>query len=283
MEKLIKLIELIRLPLLVVPAALGTCGVYLSVNNPDLTSLILGAIIPSLAWAGGLVFNDYFDIESDKLAHPHRPIASGIISTQESLIYGSAFYILCLYLSSLVSIYCLAVSLVVIIFKTIYPYLSYIKREGILRNLCFGIAVGFCILVGSTIGNNISTLAIVVTIIGILIYTSDNIIGRFPDIEVDKKMGVRTLPMQIGLKAASVIAFLLTVFAAFGTMSLWLWGLHLSYLPTAFIAVMSLILLSLALLADPERFRTDSSIVFLRYMGQLLLCMSLIIGVTGGV
>jgi len=284
MTKIMKLIELLRPPLLVVPAALGTCGVFISFGHHDYIALTLGALIPSLAWGGGLVFNDYFDIESDCIAHPERPIASGSISKEVCIVYGLSFYAVCLFLSFLVNIYCMLVSLIVIILKTIYPYLGYLKREGILRNSCFGLAVALCILIGSTIGGNISPLVITVTIIGMLIYTGDNIIGRFTDIEVDKKMGARTLPIQIGSKPAAMIAFLLTIAAVCMTMFLWLLGLHITYLPTAAIAGMSLILLALALFLDPERFGTDESIIFLRYMAQLLLYMSFIIGtIEGGI
>lgn len=281
LTKLMKFIELLRPPLLVVPAALGTCGVFLSCGNPDCLALTLGALIPSLAWAGGLVFNDYFDIESDRIAHPERPIVSGSISKQEGIAYGLSFYAVCLFLSFLVDISCLLVSSIVVILKTIYPYLGYLKREGILRNSCFGLAVGLCILIGSTIGGNISPLVITVTIIGMLIYTSDNIIGRFPDIEVDRKLGARTLPIQIGLKPAAMIALLLTSFAVFITMFLWLLGLHISYLPTASIAGISLIVLAFFVFKDPEKFGKLPTILS-RYMGQLLLCMSFIIGATGG-
>ena len=280
--KVMNFVELLRLPLLVVPAALGTCGVFLSYGNHDFITLTIGALLPSFAWAGGLVFNDYFDRESDMIAHPERPIASGSISKQEGIVYGLSFYAVCLVLSFLVSIYCLLVSLVVVISKTIYPYLGYIKREGILRNACFGVAVGFCILLGATIGGNISPLVLLVTIVGVLIYTGDNILGRFPDIEVDRAMGARTLPIQIGLKPAAMLALLLTIAAVGIIMLLWLLGLHRSYLPTASIAGISLILLSLAVFVDPERFGTDESIIYLRYMGQLLLYMSFIIGTIGG-
>jgi 4-hydroxybenzoate polyprenyltransferase len=117
-----------------------------------------------------------------------------------------------------------------------------------------------------------------VTIVGVLIYTGDNILGRFPDMEVDRAMGARTLPIRIGLKPAAMLALLLTIAAVGIIMLLWLLGLHRSYLPTASLAGMSLILLSLAVFIDHERFGTDESIIYLRYMGQLLLYMSFIIG-----
>jgi geranylgeranylglycerol-phosphate geranylgeranyltransferase len=276
----IRFVELPRPYLFVIPAAAGVCGVFLSCENPSSIALTLGTFIPVLAWAGGQVFNDFFDIDVDKLKHPEWPIPSGDVSKQAVVIYGLCFYIACLILAAFVNLYCLSASLLAITLGTLYGYSGKLKRKGIFRNFCFGLAVATCILIGSTIGENVSPLIIAVIAVATLIYTSDNIIGRLPDIEIDRKMNIRTLPLQIGSKPAAKIAFLLTISAVCITMFLWLLGLHISYLPTAIIASLSLMLLTFSVFKDPEKFGILPTILS-RYMGQLLLYMSLIIGATG--
>ena len=276
----IKFIELPRPHLFVVPATLGACGVFLACGNPSDIVLLLAILIPVLAWAGGQVFNDYFDVEVDMITQPELPISSGAISKQEAAIYGLSFYIICLILAAFTNIYCLIASLVGVSLSTLYGYSGKLKRKGIFRNFCFGLAVATCILVGSTVSGNVSLLVIVVMIIATLIYASDNIIGRLPDIESDRRMNIRTLPLQIGLNSAAKIAFLLTLSAVCITMFLWLLGLHISYLPLAIIASMSLIWTNSAVLKDPEKFGT-LWIIHARYMSQILLYMSFIIGAIG--
>jgi 4-hydroxybenzoate polyprenyltransferase len=266
--------------LFVVPATLGVCGVFLARGNPCDIVLLLAILIPVLAWAGGQVFNDYFDAELDMIKQPELPISSGVISKQEAAIYGLSFYIICLILAAFTNIYSLIASLVGVSLATLYGYSGKLKQKGIFRNFCFGLAVATCILVGSTVSGNVTLLTIIVMIIATLIYASDNIIGRFPDIECDRSMNIRTLPLQIGLNSAAKIAFLLTQSAVCITMFLWLLGLHISYLPLAIIASMSLIWTNSTVFKDPEKFGT-LWIIHARYMSQILLYMSFIIGQIG--
>jgi len=276
-DRWMKIVELPRPYLFVVPAAAGICGLFLSEQNPGIMASALATFIPVLAWAGGQVFNDYFDAEIDTQKHPNFPIPSGMISKKMAVIYGISFYLASLLLSALASIYCIFACSLAILFSYIYGYEGKFKRKGFRRNLCFGLAVAMCVLIGSTIMGNASILIITVMTIVVLIYTSDNIIGRLPDVKLDRQMGIQTLPLQIGIKPAAGIALMLTVAAAVITMLLWLLGLNIRYLPSATIASLSLVWLAVSVFKDPEG-SGNLPTILLRYMGQLLLYLSLIIG-----
>jgi len=275
-----KIVELPRPYLFVVPAAAGICGLFLSEQNPGIMASALATFIPVLAWAGGQVFNDYFDVEIDTVKYPDFPIPSGIISKRGAFMYGLTFYISCLVLSAYAGFYCLAASVLAIFFASLYGYAGKLKQKGLNRNFCFGIAVAMCILIGATVGGKISLLTIVVMVAVALIYTSDNIIGRIPDVQLDKQMNISTLPLQIGVKQAASISLIMTIAAAVITMSLWTLELNIQYLPIAFIANLSLIWLAFSVLRDPEGSGTLPTIL-LRYMGHMLLFMSLIVGTIG--
>ncbi|HOT06305.1 MAG TPA: UbiA family prenyltransferase [Methanotrichaceae archaeon] len=275
-----KMVELPRPYLFVVPAAAGICGLFLSEQDPGIIATSLATFIPVLAWAGGQVFNDYFDIEVDEIKYPDFPIPSGIISKRGAFIYGLSLYSVCLILSAYVGIYCLAASVLAISFASIYGYAGKLKQKGLNRNLCFGLAVAMCILIGSTIGGKILMISLVVMLAIMLIYTSDNIIGRIPDVKLDDQMDINTLPLQIGIKQSANLALILTIAAAGITMSLWALELNIRYIPIAFIANSSLIWLAFSVSRDPEGSGTLTTIL-LRYMGHMLLFMSLIVGTTG--
>ena len=275
----IEFIEILRLRLFAIPGAAGACGLLLSCKNPNEVVLTLAIVIPVLAWAGGQVFNDYFDAEFDKIYHPEWPIPSGAISERAAIIYGTLLYIPCLSLAFFVNIYCLAASLLGITIATLYS--AKLKRRGIAGNLCFGMSVAMCILVGSVIGGNVSSLVIAVMMIATLLHASDNIIGTFMDMEADRKMGFQTLPIQIGLKSAAKIALLLVIIATGIVMFLWLLGLHISYLPLAIIACLSLIWTAFPVFKDPARFSSLGAlwVIYSYFMEEILLYMSFIIGV----
>lgn len=272
-----KMVELPRPYLFVVPAAAGICGLFLSEQDPGIIATSLATFIPVLAWAGGQVFNDYFDAEVDMEKHPDFPIPSGMISKKIAVIYGISFYLASLLLSALANLHCIFACSLAILFSYIYGYEGKFKRKGFRRNLCFGLAVAMCVLIGSTVMGNASILVISVMTIVVLIYTSDNIIGRIPDVRLDKQMGIRTLPLQMGMRPAAGIAFMLTVAASVITMFLWILGLNIRYLPVAIIANLSLVWLSFSVFKDPEG-SGNLPTILLRYMGQLLLYISLIIG-----
>lgn len=277
----IEFIGLLRPQLFVIPAAAGACGVLLACTNPDDIALALGTLIPVLVWAGGQVFNDYCDAEFDKIYHPEWPIPSGAISKHAAVIYGLSFYLISLTLAFFVTIPCLAACLVTIVLATLYS--ARLKRKGSYGNVCFGLIVAACILIGATAGGNVSALVIAVMAIATLVHASDNIIGTFPDMDADIKMGFQTLPTQRGLKPAARIAFFLISAASGITMFLWLLGLNKSYLPLAIIACLSLLWTTFSVFKDPVRFSSLGAlwVLYSYFMEEILLYMSFIIGVIG--
>lgn len=271
--------ELITLPrpqLFAIPAAAGICGVMISSSGTNFLGIVFAALIPVLIWSGGQVLNDLLDCEFDSIYHPEWPIPSGIIPKRLALIYGALFYTIGLLLAFNVNIYCFGATVIATFFATIYNKL---KRRGIYGNICFGLAVASCVLIGATINKNVSFLILSVMGISTLIHSSDNIVGTFADADADKKVEFQTLATQIGPESSALISFLLIIIASFITLSLWNLGLGISYLPLAIIAVISLLWTSLLVLRDPNRFcRLEGFwIVYSFFMGEILLYMSLIV------
>ncbi|WP_286241752.1 UbiA family prenyltransferase [Methanobacterium ferruginis] len=275
-HRLIELISLPRPQLFVIPAAAGVCGLMISSLSRDFFGIIFAALIPVLIWSGGQVLNDLFDSEFDSIHHPEWPIPSGIIPKKLALTYGVLFYIMGLSLAFYVNIYCFGATMLATFFATIYNNL---KRKGIYGNICFGLAVASCVLIGATINKNISNLVLSVVGISILIHTSDNIIGTFADTEADKKMGFKTVTTQIGPKYSAFISFLLISIASIVVLLLWKLGLGILYLPLAIIAIISLLWTSFLVLRNPNKFCNLGGfwVVYSFFMGEILLYMSLII------
>lgn len=278
--KLKGFIDLSSPHLFVVPGSLGVCGVFLSNPNPDAIFILFGVLIPTIAWAGGQVFSNLFDSDFDRIKHPTWPIPSGTISKKEAATYGLLLYSLCLIFAYFLNIYCFSITLISLILATFYGYLGKLKQKGFYRNFCFGLVVASCILIGASTTRNISEVAIFAMIIAILIYTSDNIIGDIPNIEIERNLGFSTLPLQIGPKKSAEVAFILMTFATILTLIFWIFGLNFSYLPLAIIALGSLLWTNIVLIKDPIKFG-NLWIIHARYMGQIALYFSFIVGAIG--
>jgi len=81
-------LALIRLPN-VFTAPPNVLAGYFSVISPaDVNGVHLAGLMVSsaLLYISGIVFNDYFDIESDKKEHPARPLASGKVGKNHAVV-----------------------------------------------------------------------------------------------------------------------------------------------------------------------------------------------------
>jgi 4-hydroxybenzoate polyprenyltransferase len=83
--------QLVRLPNL--PSALADiCLGALATGSLPERWLPFVLLLPASAclYCGGMVFNDYFDVEQDRRERPFRPIPSGRVSLREAALLGSA-------------------------------------------------------------------------------------------------------------------------------------------------------------------------------------------------
>ncbi len=76
--------QLIRLPNLFTAASNVVAAHFIATQGSPQWSLLLLTLISSLCfYHGGMIFNDCFDIDEDKVERPNRPIPSGAISLMQ--------------------------------------------------------------------------------------------------------------------------------------------------------------------------------------------------------
>lgn len=92
MEKIIGYFRLMRLANIVTAVADILAGIAISgffLNHPaDFSSLVWLVLSTIGLYGGGVVMNDVFDADLDKVERPERPIPSGLISKTEAGIWG---------------------------------------------------------------------------------------------------------------------------------------------------------------------------------------------------
>jgi len=126
-------------------------GVNISYHYP--VFLILSSI---LLYAGGVILNDIFDANLDKIERPERPIPSGVISLNNAKFFSAIMLLFGVLFSFFVNIYSglIAFFLCVMIFS----YNSFLKKEKILGPLNMGLCRGLNLLLGMSILNHFSSL-----------------------------------------------------------------------------------------------------------------------------
>lgn len=230
--------------LLGVAVAVGASGF-----SVDIYQLILGAIIVILFVGAGNSLNDYFDIETDRIAHPARPLVAGTISRTTALFSASVMFAICFILSIFLNPLSLALVGFAILGMISYEYK--LKNAGLAGNIMIALLVAALFeFSGSIIGHADGT--IVLATLASLATLGREIVKDIEDMKGD--VGRKTLPKIIGAKKAGFIALVPTVAAiALSPIPYLIGQLTILYLIVVIVADAVLIYGGVLQLKDPGR------------------------------
>jgi len=151
--------------------------------------------------AAGNSLNDYFDRETDKVAHPDRPLPSGMIKPAGALIVSVILFALAAEYSYFVSSWSLIIVLTSIAVMVGYELL--LKAEGFAGNLAISWLTGALFLFGGAAVEKME-LAWILAALAFLATLGREVVKDIQDIEGDKGSR-RTLPMRIGTRRAGMM------------------------------------------------------------------------------
>ncbi len=138
----------------------GFYGGLFSITQP--IPLLFLLLASSCLYAGGIIFNDIFDLELDKRERPERPLPSGKISKRNATIFASALLIIGIASASYVSVTSMIVAFSIAVFALLYD--SWGKHQSF-GPLNMGICRGLNLLFGLTASTqNISNVWMLVLI-----------------------------------------------------------------------------------------------------------------------
>lgn len=159
---------------------------------------------------GGMVINDLFDIEIDKVNKPLRPLASGAVDKFDAMMFYAGITGAGLIMSAYAtrSAFIIAFAAVPVIFL----YSQRFKSKPLIGNLIVGGLTGLAFIYGGAAVGNIKQ-AIMPAVFAFLINVGREIIKDMEDIEGDAKNGAMTYPVKYGMKNSAIIAscFLIAV------------------------------------------------------------------------
>lgn len=218
MRKITGFLKLVRFEL---PLAAGLCvimGQVLSLGYfaPFALSLIAFLSVFSIS-ASILVLNDYFDIETDKVNAPHRPIPSGLVTEKEALFFS--LFLLFLGLSFSLYISLLAFAFSILLSFTGFLYNRHFKKSGLPGNLMVSFSVGMTFVFGGlSLGDPFNKLVLLFAFIAALIDLGEEIAADAMDAEGDKLINSKSVAIMYGKKRAihlSSVIFSIVVLLTF--------------------------------------------------------------------
>lgn len=148
--------------------------------------------------AAGNSLNDYYDRETDKIAHPERPIPSRKVSPETARALAVILFCIGIVLSIFVGLW--SVSIVLVSIAIMAGYERFLKAEGIAGNLAISWLTGALFLFGGAAVGKLE-LAWILAALAFLATLGREIVKDIQDIEGDKGSR-RTLPMRVGVKSA---------------------------------------------------------------------------------
>jgi len=204
MNKLKTYLELIRYPLIAIPIVATLPGIVLAVDKFT-WKVPLALLTALLGYWAGMMKNDYFHREMDALANPERPLPSNRISPKSVFIFASGIYIVCFILGFVM--HYKAGLMVIVLIMLSHAYNAILKEHGIWGSISLPIGIGLLSVFGAlAVSGGVPTL-VWFAFVSITLYDfGTHIVTTFKDIERDRKVGIRTTPIQLGVKPALAVS-----------------------------------------------------------------------------
>jgi len=203
-------LELLRIPNAVMSViAVIVSAILVSFYIP--LQILIASLAVFLISGGGMAINDYFDYKADKVNKPKRPLPSGKISRRNVLIYSLILFILGDSLVFFLNSKMLFLALFNTFLLLIYSWK--LKKIILLGNFTISWLTASIFLFGSLLSGFITAT---VFILFLMVFSST--IGReitktIEDVEGDKKINAKTLPIIAGNNFAAWIAVFFIIFA----------------------------------------------------------------------
>ena len=135
--------------------------------NTQIVTQILLLIIATIGlYGGGIIFNDIFDIEQDKINRPDRVIPSGRISISTAKIFGIILFSIGIFSAFLVSNFSGLVALLIMAMVLLYD--KYSKHHKLLGPLNMGLCRGGNLILGMSINATLNPEYFIIGLIPVI-------------------------------------------------------------------------------------------------------------------
>jgi len=263
------------------PIAAGICviaGELIAAGfNINIQELFFGFIVGFFISSSALILNDYFDIESDKINSPTRPLPSGKVKSSDVVFLTIITTIIGLFAAYLINEIAFFVAILFWIIGFLYNWK--LKETGLLGNIMVSCSVAITFIFGGiAVGQPLNKVVLFFSAIVFFIDLGEEIASGAMDIEGDKKRGSRSIAIAKGKDfALRISSFLFTVVLVISFMPFFLQWLGLPYL-FMIIIMDSIIIFSIVKLLKSKTPKEGRLYLRLIYLGATISLFAFIIG-----
>jgi len=248
-----------------VSGAAGLTGMVLAFENPPLWKTMATFLICFFSYGLIQALCDTFDLETDRINAPFRPMVSGELPVRTVIIILSGMLMIVAVMFYLINPILLAVEAVALIFSVTYNRMKRIPHAGPLWNGIIVATLPYIGAFGVSEARTFAELPLIVhlnaLIVG-LVYAGFVLTGYFKDVTGDSQTGYRTAPVTYGVLAARWHVLPYTFVAVCGMavylsdgVGLWenaVTGARIIFLTLGTAAIVLLVLSNVILIRDPS-------------------------------
>jgi len=164
--------------------------------------------------AAANTINDYFDLETDKINRPNRPLVTGEVKPQTALFLAIILFIVgtlfAMTLPHSATFIAVAIALPLMIFYSIW-----FKGLPLAGNIIIAMILGLTFLfAGAALGN--MQIMIVPALLAFGLTLTRELVKDISDVEGDSKAKLKTFPIVVGIKKAWIFAAIFAVLLGIG-------------------------------------------------------------------
>ena len=193
-------IEIIR-PFTSFLSAFGVFVGAVVAGVPISISMALAIMASFLISGAGIVLNDYYDIDIDRINAPKRPLPSGRMGKRAALAFGFILFAAGIVMAYFINAFCLAIAALNTVLEILYA--RNFKKIAILGNATDSWFVASTFLFGAAISADF-TIASMLAALAFLANMGREIFGDMEDLEGDKALGLKTLPVIAGTRISRI-------------------------------------------------------------------------------
>ncbi|MBU0528249.1 geranylgeranylglycerol-phosphate geranylgeranyltransferase [bacterium] len=164
--------------------------------------------------AAANAINDYFDIETDRINRPNRPLVSGDVKQQTALFLAIALFIIgtvwattLLFAATIIAV---AIALPLMIFYSIW-----FKGMPLVGNLIIALILGLTFLFAGAALNDMQKM-IIPAILAFGLTAVRELVKDISDVEGDRKVNLKTFPIIAGVEKAWWLASVFAIIIGIG-------------------------------------------------------------------
>ena len=193
---------LMRLHNCLLAAASVLIGSFLARSALDAVTA-LGACVAFLIAAGGYALNDAYDIETDRINRPLRPLPSGRIGARAA--YGFSLVIWAAGLGLSLAAGPPAVVFALSCMLLLWLYSRRLKSAGLAGHILVSLLSSSGFILGSVLGGNAVAGAVPFCVAFVFHFAREVVKGAV-DLRGDVRTGIRTLPARMGERKCALLS-----------------------------------------------------------------------------